>query len=126
MNIELRPIRTEEDYRRALKMVEMIFDAGHESEPDSEEAASFEALVTLIEAYERKHYPIEAPTPVEAIKFHMEQQGLSVSDMVPYIGSKNRVYEVLKGSRPLSLNMIRRLMTLGIPAQSLLGPAQMG
>ncbi|MBS7350831.1 MAG: transcriptional regulator [Comamonas sp.] len=125
MNIELRPIRTEEDYRRALKMVEMVFDAGHEPEPDSEEAASFEALVTLLEAYERKHYPIEAPTPAEAIKFHMEQQGLSVSDMERYIGSKNRVYEVLKGSRPLSLNMIRRLMTLGIPAESLLGSAQL-
>lgn len=61
MNIELRPIRTEEDYRCALKMVKMVFDAGQEPEPDSQEAASFEALVTLIEAYERKHFPIGAP-----------------------------------------------------------------
>lgn len=63
--------------------------------------------------------------PAEAIKFHMEQQGLPVSEMEPYIDSKNRVYEVLKGSRPLSLNMIRRLMTLDIPAALLLGSAQL-
>ena len=63
--------------------------------------------------------------PAEAIKFHMEQQGLPVSEMEPYIGSKNRVYVVLKGSRPLRLNMIRRLMTLDIPAELLLGSAQL-
>ncbi|WP_234265207.1 helix-turn-helix domain-containing protein [Hydrogenophaga sp. NFH-34] len=121
MKLKLHPIRTEADYRAALKAVEAIFDAPVEPDPASEEGAYFEALLTLIEAYERKHYPVAPPNPVDAIKFHMEQRGLSVADMVPYIGPKNRVYEVLSGKRALTIHMARRLLTLGIPASSLLG-----
>lgn len=85
------------------------------------EGAYFDALLTLIEAYERKHYPLDPPDPIEAIKFRMDQAGLTVADMVPYIGPRHRVYEVLNGKRPLTMHMIRRLMTLGIPASSLIG-----
>ncbi len=82
-------------------------------------------LVTLVEAYERKHYAIELPDPVEAIKFAMEQRGLSVKDLVPMIGAPNRIYEVLNRKRPLSLKMIWRLhKSLGIPAESLIRPME--
>ncbi len=121
MKHQLHPIRNESDYQAALKSVEVFFDAPQEPDPNSAEGAYFEALVTLIEGYERKFYFIEPPTPVEAIKFRMEQAGLSVADMEPYIGSRNRVYEVLAGTRSLSIAMMRRLVKLGIPAQVLLG-----
>jgi len=117
----LRPIRTEADYRDALQIVEAVFDAAREPDPTSEEGAYFEALITLIEAWEKKHYPLGPLDPIEAIKFRMDQAGLTVADMVPYIGPRHRVYEVLGGKRPLTLHMIRRLLTLGIPAQSLVG-----
>lgn len=117
----LHPIRTEADYRAALKMVEAFFDAPEELDPDSEEGAYFEALITLIEAWERKHYPVAPPDPIEAIKFRMDQAGLSVKDLEPMIGRSNRVYEVLARTRPLTLAMIRRLHKgLGIPAEVLL------
>lgn len=75
----------------------------------------------MIEAYERKHYPIAPPDPIEAIKFRMDQQGLTVKDLVPLIGQANRVYEVLTHKRPLSLAMIRKLHRgLGIPAETLI------
>ena len=121
MTHQLHPIRNESDYQAALKSVEVFFDSPQEPDPNSAEGAYFEALVTLIEGYERKLYFIEPPTPVEAIKFRMEQAGLSVADMEPYIGSRNRVYEVLAGTRSLSIAMMRRLVKLGIPAQVLLG-----
>ena len=121
MKNQLHPIRNESDYQAALKSVEVFFDAPHEPDPNSAEGAYFEALVTLIEGYERKHYVIDPPTPIEAIKFRMEQAGLSVADMEPYIGPRNRVYEVLAGTRSLSVAMMRRLVKLGIPAQVLLG-----
>jgi HTH-type transcriptional regulator / antitoxin HigA len=118
--LQIRPIRTDDDYRAALAAVSPLFD--NEPEPDSEEGAAFDAMVTLIEAYEHKHYPVSPPTPVEAIKFRMEQQGLTPKDLQPMIGGLNRVYEVLSGSRPLTLAMMRRLhRQLGIPAESLLG-----
>jgi len=123
MTIQLIPIRTEDDYKAALKAVEAVFDAPTELDPDSDEGARFEALITLIEAYERKHYPIDPPDPIEAIKFRMDQGGLTVKDLVPMIGKSNRVYEVLSGKRNLTLPMIRRLhRDLGIPAESLIGP----
>jgi len=121
MNRQLKPIRTEADYRAALKAAETVFDAPEEPDPSSEEGAYFEALLTLIEAYERKHYPVDPPDPIDAITFRMEQAGLNVADLVPYIGPRHRVYEVLGRKRALTLNMIRRLMTLGIPAASLVG-----
>jgi len=121
MSYELHPIRTDEDYRAALKAAEAFFDAPQEPDPDSEAGAYLEALVTLIEAYERKHYPIDPPTPIDAIKFRMEQEGLTVKDLEPLIGQSNRVYEVLANKRPLTLRMIRNLhQELAIPAEVLI------
>lgn len=120
-SLTLRPLRTEADYRAALLRAEALFDLPEEPDPDSELGAYFDALVTLIEAYERKHYPIPASDPIEAIKFRMEQQGLTPKDLQPMIGGLNRVYEVLAGKRPLSINMVRRLHAqLGIPAEVLI------
>lgn len=87
MTIQLIPIRTEDDYKEALKAVEAVFDAPTEPDPDSDEGARFEALITLIEAYERKHYPIDPPDPIEAIKFRMDQGGLTVKDLEPMMAS---------------------------------------
>jgi HTH-type transcriptional regulator/antitoxin HigA len=116
----IRPIRTKADYKSALAEVSPLFD--REPEPGTPEGDRFDVLVTLIEAYERKHFPMEAPDPVEAIKFRMEQKGLGPKDLQPMIGRLNRVYEVLAGSRPLTMNMVRRLhRDLGIPAESLIG-----
>jgi HTH-type transcriptional regulator/antitoxin HigA len=118
--MEIRPIRNEDDYRAALAEVSPLFD--HDPEPGTAEGDRFDVMVTLIEAYERRHHPVGPPDPIEAIKFRMEQQGLTPRDLQPMIGRLNRVYEVLAGRRPLTLAMVRRLHTqLGIPAESLLG-----
>jgi HTH-type transcriptional regulator/antitoxin HigA len=118
--MEIKPIRTEQDYETALAAVSPFFDA--EPEPGSIEADRFEIMVMLIEAYEAKHYRIDPPDPIEAIKFRMEQAGLGVKDLEPMIGRSNRVYEVLSKRRQLTLPMIRRLHRgLGIPAESLIG-----
>ena len=118
--MEIKPIRTEQDYETALAAVAPFFDA--EPEPGSIEADRFEIMVMLIEAYEAKHYRNDPPDPIEAIKFRMEQAGLGVKDLEPMIGRSNRVYEVLSKRRPLTLPMIRRLHRgLGIPAESLIG-----
>ena len=115
----IHPIRTDADYQHALKLVAPYFD--HEPEFESDAGAHFEAMVTLIEAYEAKHYPIAPPDPVQAIKFRMEQQGLTPADLVPMIGQRNRVYEVLHGKRKLTMAMVWKLHTgLGIPAESLI------
>lgn len=120
--MEIRPIRNHEDYEAALAAVAPFFR--QEPEPGSVEGDAFEVLLTLIDAYESKHYPISAPDPIEAIKFRMEQSGLTVHDLVPMIGAKNRVYEVLSGSRPLTLAMIRALHTgLGLAAEVLIQPS---
>ena len=118
--MNIHPIRTKADYKRALREVSAYFD--NEPEPGSEDGDRFEILATLVEAYESKHFPIEAPDPIEAIRFRMEQGGLSVKDLVPTIGQPNRVYEVLNRKRGLTLEMIRNLhRNLGIPAESLIG-----
>ena len=112
---QIRAIRTEADHQAALQQVASYFDV--EPEIDSEAGAHFEAMITLIEAYEAKHYPIAPPDPIEAVKFRMEQQGLKPKDLQPMIGGLNRVYEVLNRKRPLSLSMVRRLHAgLGISA----------
>lgn len=117
----LAPIRSAADYAAALALAEPFFD--NEPEPDSAEGAYFDALITLIEAYEAKQHPLYPPSPVEAIKFRMEQGGLTVKDLAPSIGKPNRVYEVLNGKRPLTLAMIRNLhRNLGIPLESLIRP----
>ena len=118
--MNIHPIRTKADYKRALRELSAYFD--NEPEPGSEDGDRFEILATLVEAYESKHFPIEAPDPIEAIRFRMEQGGLSVKDLVPSIGQPNRVYEVLNRKRGLTLEMIRNLhRNLGIPAESLIG-----
>ncbi len=115
--MDIRPIKTETDYRATLQQIEGLMSA----ETGSPEGDRLDVLVTLVEAYERRHYPIDFPDPVEALKFRMEQQGLTVEDLVPVIGRKNRVYEVLAGKRPLTLRMIEGLHeTFSIPAESLL------
>ncbi len=117
--MEIRPLRTEADYQAALEEIERLFGAA----PDTPEGDRLEVLVTLVEAYEARHYSIPAPDPVEAIKYYMESRGLTRSDLEPYIGSRARVAEVLNRRRPLSLGMIRRLHTgLGIPAEVLVQP----
>ncbi|HEV3018164.1 MAG TPA: transcriptional regulator [Burkholderiaceae bacterium] len=119
--MRIRPIRTKVDYRAALAEVSPMFDK--EPEPGTPQGDRFDVLVTLIEAYEREHFPIQAPDPIEAIKFRMEQQGLTPRDLEPMIGRLNRVYEVLARRRPLTMAMVRRLhKQLQIPAESLLGP----
>ena len=122
--MQLKPIRTEADYAAALQAVAPYFD--HEPQAGSDEADQFEVLLLLIEHYEASHYPIAPPDPVEAIRFRMEQAGLTPKDLEPMIGRLNRVYEVLTRKRPLTLPMIRRLHAgLGIPAESLIGEASM-
>jgi len=118
--MNIKPIRTQEDYHVALKRVSWFFD--NESRLDAAEQDEFELLVTLLDAYEAQHFPIEAPDPIEAIKFRMEQKDLAIKDLVPSIGKPNRVYEVLTGKRKLTLPMIRRLhQNLGLPLESLVG-----
>jgi HTH-type transcriptional regulator/antitoxin HigA len=113
----IKPIKTKADHRRALKEIESLMSA----RPGTAQGERLDVLVTLVEAWERKNVPMDLPDPVEAIKFHMEQGGLTPKDLVPMIGRLNRVYEVLGRKRPLTLTMIRRLhRELGIPAESLI------
>ena len=115
--MDIKPIRTKTDHKRALKEIETLMTA----KPDTSEGDRLDILVTLVEAYERKHYPIDLPDPVEAIKFRMDQSGLTVKDLEPMIGKANRVYEILNHTRPLTLTMIRRLHSgLNIPVESLI------
>ena len=115
MNIE--PIKTDGDYRRTLAEIEGLMTA----ERDTPEGDRLDVLVTLVEAWEAQHYPIDLPDPIAAIRYHMEQNGLAPKDLAPYIGGRNRVYEVLNRKRSLSLKMIWRLhRALGIPAESLI------
>lgn len=116
--ITINPIKTEADYEAALARIEALWGA----EEDTPEGDELEVLFTLVEAYEAKHYPIEPPDPVEAIKFEMENRGLKRKDLEPYIGSRGRVSEVLNRKRSLSIEMIRSLHKgLGIPLESLVG-----
>ncbi|TSA08140.1 MAG: transcriptional regulator [Comamonadaceae bacterium] len=117
--MEIKAIRTEADYLAALREVSALIDL--DPAADDPEGERLDVLGTLVQAYEAKHYPIDPPDPIEAIKFRMEQSGMTVKDLVPYIGSLNRVYEVLSYKRSLSLNMIRRLSEgLHIPAEVLI------
>lgn len=120
--MDIKPIKTDFDYRAALREIESLMLAT----PDTPEGEKLDVLVTLIEAYEAKHFPMNLPDPVEAIKFEMERKGLTVKDLEPMIGKSNRVYEVLNHKRSLTLKMIWKLHEgLGIPAESLIKPTQM-
>ena len=117
--MDIRPIRTKADYRRTLQEIETLMDAAS----NTAKGERLDVLVVLVEAYERKHYPLDLPDPVEAIKFRMEQMGLSPKDLEPMIGRRNRVYVVLNRKRPLTMKMAWRLHSeLGIPAESLIRP----
>ncbi|MBK6594026.1 MAG: transcriptional regulator [Burkholderiales bacterium] len=120
--MEIRPIHTEADYKAALREISALM----ETDPDygTPDGDRLDVLAILVQAYEAKHYPISAPDPIEAIKFRLEQGGLSIKDLEPMIGRSNRVYEVLGRKRPLTLGMIRRLHKgLGIPAEVLIAEA---
>ena len=121
MSTDLKPIRSEADYDTALAEVERLWGAAS----GTPEGDRLDVLATLIDAYEAQHHPMDPPDPVEAIKFRMEQQGLSRKDLEPMIGTRTRVAEVLNRRRSLSIGMIRRLHdTLGISAEVLIRPSR--
>lgn len=116
---DLRPIKTEADYDAAMSEVENLWGA----EAGSPQGDRLDVLVTLIEAYEAKHFPMDPPDPIDAIYFRMEQLGITRKDLIPLIGSRGRVAEILGRKRNLSIEMIRRLnVTLGISADVLIRP----
>lgn len=115
--MDITPIKTKRDYLRTLKEIEGLMTAKR----NTLEGDRLDLLATLVEAWEAKHYPLDEPDPVAAIRYHMEQQGLAAKDLVPFVGSRSRVYEVLNRKRRLSLKMIWKLHKgLGIPAESLI------
>jgi HTH-type transcriptional regulator/antitoxin HigA len=119
--MQIKPIKTEADHAAALREIESLWGAG-ERTPEGDR---LEVLTTLVEAYEQARFPIDAPDPIEAIKFRLEQQGADKKTLIGVIGNRTRVYEVLRRDRPLSLAMIRRLnQTLHIPAEVLIRPVR--
>ncbi len=120
--MQIKPIKTAEDHRAALARIEQLWDA----ETNTPEGDELEVLATLVRAFEETHYPIATPDPIEAIKFRMEQQGLEDKDLVPFLGTRSRVTEVLKRQRRLTINMIRKLHEgLRIPLDSLVKEYQL-
>jgi len=118
--MEIKPIKTRKDYAAALKAIEHLMGAKR----NSPEGDRLDVLVTLVEAYEARHFSLDAPDPVAAITLVMEQRNLSARDLVPFIGRQNRVYEILNRRRPLTMAMAWKLhIGLGIPAESLLRQA---
>lgn len=117
--MSIKSNRNQKDYRAALREIDSLMSA----EAGSPAGEKLDVLVTLVEAWERKHFPMELPEPVDAIRFQMEHGGLSARDLVPMIGQLNRVYEVLNRRRPLTLRMIWNLhQQLGMPLESLIKP----
>ncbi|HEY84860.1 MAG TPA: helix-turn-helix domain-containing protein [Chloroflexi bacterium] len=115
--MKITPVKTEADYEIVLAEIEKLFDA----EPDTPEGDKLEVLVTLVEAYEEKHYQISPPDPIDAIEYHMERLGLTRRELEPYLGSRARVSEILNRKRPLTLRMVRKLEDgLDIPASILI------
>jgi HTH-type transcriptional regulator/antitoxin HigA len=120
--MNIKPIKTENDYNKALERIDALMDAI----PNTKEFDELDILVTLTEKYEEKHYTIDAPDPISAIKFRMEQEGLKQKDLIPIFGDKAIVSKVLKGQRQLTVEMIRNLHTkLKIPFESLFGKTSM-
>src|SRR5437870_11654871 len=121
MKNNVKPIRTKRDYELALRELERLWGA----KSGTPEGDRLDVLATLIDAYEAAHFPMDPPDPIEAIKFRMEQQGLTRKDLEPLIGTRTRVAEVLNGKRALSIAMIRRLHdALGISAEVLIRPSR--
>ena len=119
--MDIRPIRTEADNRAALAEISRLMAL--DPELGTADGDLLDVLVTLVQAFEAEHYTVDPPDPVEAIKFRMEQQGLTARDLEPMIGSRSRVHEVLNGKRPLSMAMVWRLHKgLGIAAETLIRP----
>jgi HTH-type transcriptional regulator/antitoxin HigA len=117
--MDIKPIKNNADHDRALREIEHLWRA----KGNTPEGDRLEVLMTLVENYERAHYPVDPPDPIEAIRFRLEQQGLSPRALIGVLGNRSRVYEVLRGDRPLSLAMIRRLHSrFGIPADVLIQP----
>ena len=115
--MEIKPIKTEQDYNMSIKRIEELWGAKR----DTPEGDELDLLCTLVESYEMKHYPITPPDPIDAIKFRMEQMGMTNADMVKYLGSQSRVSEILNGKRKLTLKMVKSLYKgLKIPAEILL------
>ena len=115
--MDIRPIKTERDYNNSIKRIEELWGAKR----DTAKGDELDLLVTLVESYEMKYYPIPVPDPIEAIKFRMEQMDMTKGDMVKYLGSQSRVSEVLNGKRKLTLKMVKSLYNgLKIPAEILL------
>jgi HTH-type transcriptional regulator/antitoxin HigA len=119
--MEIKPIKTDADHAASLKEVSALMAS--DPAPDTPSGDRLDVLVTLLQAYEAKHFPIDPPDPIEAIKFRMEQQGLTPRDLEPMIGGRGRVSEVLSGKRRLSMAMVWRLHKgLGIAAETLIRP----
>jgi HTH-type transcriptional regulator/antitoxin HigA len=117
----IKPIKTEADHAAALHEIERLWGA----DEGTVRGDRLEVLTTLVEAYEQAHFPIDAPDPIDAIKFRLEQQGADTKALIGVIGNRTRVYEVLRRDRSLSLSMIRRLnQMLNIPAEVLIRPAR--
>lgn len=115
--MKIKPIKTEKDYEKALDRIEKIYDV----KPNTKESDELEILLVLVEDYEEKHYFIEAPTLIEAIKFRMEQENLKQKDLMVALGDKSIVSKVLSGKRELTVDMIRKLHSMfNIPFESLL------
>jgi HTH-type transcriptional regulator/antitoxin HigA len=115
--MEIKPIKTEQDYNNSIRRIEELWGA----KKDSPQGDELDLLVTLVESYEMRHYPIAPPDPVDAIIFRMEQMGMTKADMVQYLGSQSRVSEILNKRRKLTLGMIKALYKgLKIPAEILL------
>lgn len=115
--MNIRPIKSEEDYQKAITRIAELWGAAK----DTARGDELDLLITLVEAFEMKHYAIAPPDPIDAIKFRMEQMGMNNADMVKYLGSQSRVSEILNGKRKLTLNMIKSLYKeLKIPAEVLL------
>lgn len=121
--MNIKPIKNEDDYEKTLSRIETLMDAL----PDSEEYDELEVLTTLVEVYEAKHYQIDLPDPIEAIKFRMEQENLKQKDLVLALGDETRVSKILSGQRQLTVDMIRNLHTqFQIPFESLFGVKKLG
>ena len=117
--MKLRPIKTEKDYQKALQQIEQLFDA----KPNSAECDCLDILTTLVEAYEKQHYPIETPDAISAIYYYLEARGLSIEDLAVFLGSKEQATAILNKQKPLTLEIIRRLNEkLEIPADILIQP----